>query len=249
MKKSLLSAIPIISVLIAAFVPGPGHAEVAKKTKQGVYVTIGAGGSWTSDADIERYADYGALVSDTSGTIDLGGGMAAEGGIGYDFGNNIRAELTYTYNAIRMGTIDANGELTVFGVTSPYSARFYTDGTVSRHSVLASAYYDISNKSKFTPYVGAGIGYVNLSIPTIVTEFDSQTPEQQFRDKATIKGGSAGSFGYQAKVGVSYGATEATDLFVEGTYAGNASVDIADSSIGSLDSFGARAGVRIRFGG
>ena len=56
----------------------------------GFYVTAGVGGSWAGSPSVKALG--------ISGSADLGGGVAAEGGFGYDFGNT-RSELTYTYNS------------------------------------------------------------------------------------------------------------------------------------------------------
>jgi hypothetical protein len=39
---------------------------------------------------------------------------------------------------------------------------------------------------------------------------------------STVPGGAGNTFGYQAKIGVSYLASQGADLFVEGNYQGNA---------------------------
>jgi opacity protein-like surface antigen len=64
-----------------------------------------------------------------------------------------------------------------------------------------------------------------------------------------VPGGSGGAFGYQAKIGLSYLASRSTDLFVEGNYFGNTSVDLGNgTTFGSFNSFGVKAGFRYRFG-
>ena len=63
-----------------------------------------------------------------------------------------------------------------------------------------------------------------------------------------VKGGSAGALGYQAKLGVAYAASEKADIFLEGTYQGSSGVSINGLSYSPLNAFGARAGVRFRFG-
>ena len=60
------------------------------------------------------------------------------GGIGYQYNENMRADLT----------VDWSGKYDV-GAGSK----------LSNTTVLGNLYYDFANSSAFTPYVGAGVGY------------------------------------------------------------------------------------------
>jgi len=251
MKLRTLLATAALSA-VAFSMPARAQDEAPKDQTKGAYVTIGAGGSWASNPSFNYSNTSNGVTENTNGSIDLGGGVAVEGGLGYDFGNNVRAELTYTYNSFSIGTTTTDsGRITAPGFADiQYNATADTSGTASKNSVLASAYYDIPTKSKFTPYVGAGLGWVGISVPdqnyTLTGTVEGFGPASV--GGLSLPGGSASAFGYQAKVGVSYAAAKSTDLFVEGTYAGNTSVTIGDISLGALNNFGARAGVRFRFG-
>lgn len=250
-KQTIKLAIAAASSLIALTSPAKADDHMSPKDmNQGVYVTVGAGGAWSSNPSVDTEEMIGAFTAKAEGNTELNGGFATEAGIGYDFGNSVRAELTYTYNGLSIGDTTGGTNIDFQGVDfASLEGTLNTTGTLSRHSVLVSGYYDIPTKSKFTPYVGGGLGVVsvhmpeqNLSYSVDFGELGSATVDGQ------IEGGSATAFGYQAKVGVSYAATNTTDLFVEGTYAGNAGVEIGDVNIGALNNFGARAGVRVRFG-
>jgi opacity protein-like surface antigen len=238
----------------ATLFAGQVSAQEAKSQDQtkGAYVTVGVGGNWASDPSIS-YSESGRIGSlnyteTTNGNVDLGGGVSVSAGVGYDFGNNLRAELSYTYNALSIGSTTGTDTLSIAGGSFTGIGSISTSGTASTNSVLVSGYYDIPTKSKWTPYVGGGIGWTSVSFPGqnvtasgCVSGFCGSLP-------VFIPGGSGNAFGYQAKLGVSYLTSKRSDLFVEGIYQGNTSVTINNTSIGALNDFGVRAGVRYRFG-
>lgn len=78
--------------------------------------------------------------------------------------------------------------------------------------------------SRWGPYVGAGIGYANLGTPACAAS-------------NCYSGGSAGSFAWQAKLGVAYRATERGSAFLEGGYVGTAGNNSIDDV--TFNSFGA----------
>lgn len=253
MQFRALAAAAALAVTAAVSPVNAQENEAPKDTTKGAYVSVGVGGNWASNPTWS-YAESGTVeginyTENNNGTVDLGGGISVSPAIGYDFGNNIRAELSYTYNALSIGQSTVNASGTIEGF--PYSANgtINSTGTLSTNSVLVSGYYDIPTKSKFTPYVGAGIGWTGVSVPSQnvsgTVTFDDGT-------RATLPvqgdGGSASAFGYQAKIGVSYLVAKEADVFVEGVYQGNTSVTIGTSTYGSINDFGVRAGVRYRFG-
>ena len=61
-----------------------------------------------------------------------------DGGIGYQFDQNFRADLTY----------NRTGDYTIAPGAS-----------LSTSTVLGTVYYDFKNDSALTPYIGAGVGY------------------------------------------------------------------------------------------
>ena len=156
-------------------------------------------------------------------TVNYGGSFSGEAGLGYDFGA-VRTELTYVYD--RASITGASG-----GATAT--------GNRNASSVMASAYFDIPTQSRWVPYLGGGIGYTNLSSGTVTAPGSG----------VTLNGGNQGLFGYQAKAGVAYVASDSTDLFLEGVYQGAPGYSAGSTSYGSYNSWGARVGFRLRFGG
>ena len=252
MKLRLLFAAATASAVAFAAPVRAQEESAPKDTTKGAYVSVGVGGNWASNPTWS-FADNGTAfglpwTENNNGTVGLGGGVSVSPAIGYDFGNSVRAELSYTYNAASIGQSTANASGTWGGFSYSGSGNLATTGTVSTNSVLASAYYDIPTKSKFTPYVGGGIGWTGVSVPAQNVSFTGTINGETVTLPSEGQGGSASAFGYQAKIGVSYLAAEQADVFLEGVYQGNTSVTIGKSSYGSINNFGVRAGLRYRFG-
>lgn len=222
------------------------------KSLKGWYATIGAGGSWASKPT-STYSESGNISgvnysSSISTTTSFGGGFAGEIGAGYDFGNNIRSELTYIYTRPSLGSSSFNGNVNALGQNFPINGIAAASGSANTNSVLVSGYYDIPTKTRFRPYIGAGIGWTNVSIPSLTYSGIVNTQGTSTPFTTTTQGGNGSAFGYQAKAGVSYIATKNTDIFLEGTYQGNTSTDIQGVNVGAINQFGVRAGARYRFG-
>ena len=234
-----------------------------RANSKGPYVTAGVGGSWGSSPSTSYSSSGSATLSGTrynynateNGTQSLGGGIAADAGLGYDFGNNIRGELTYVLNNYAIGTAAINGNIAWSGGGTsgniPYSVNGSASGNINTNSVFVSGYYDLkpkSSKSKWTPYVGGGLGWTSVTVPTVPYSATVNINGNSYGYTGTSSGGSASAFGYMAKLGVSYAVSKPADLFAEGVYQGNTSVNINSVSYGALNSFSVRAGVRFRFG-
>jgi opacity protein-like surface antigen len=256
MQFRALAAAAALAVTAVASPVNAQENEAPKNT--GFYATIGAGASWTGSTGNNSTSYNGSWTTGETfaGTftpkLDLGAGFAGEAGVGYDFGD-VRAELTYVYKGSSVGDITGSGSEsgTLNGQVYsnfPYNFTLSGNGTVSTNSVFVSGYYDISTKSKFTPYVGGGLGYTNVSIPTQTGNATLSGGGITATQPVNVQGGSAGAFGYQAKAGVSYAASEKADVFLEGTYQGSTGVSVNTISYSPLNAFGLRAGVRFRFG-
>ena len=240
MKLHSLLAAAVAASAIA--MPAKAQEEAAPQdTTKGFYATLSAGGSWASSPSLS-YSE--GTFGSVDGTLDLGGGVAGEAGLGYDFGNNARVQLTYVLNTFSLGQASITGNAA--GI--PFTGTISQSGTVSTSSVFASGYYDIPTKSKFTPYVGAGIGWTSVNYPSGTQTATVNALGVTATTTAEGSGGSASAFGYTAKVGVSYAVSKPADIFVEGVYQGATSVTIDKTNVSGLNSFGARAGIRYRFG-
>jgi opacity protein-like surface antigen len=195
---------------------------VEVESVNGWYLTVGAGAAWPSAQGFQTRDSWD--IDKTTGDLHFGGGFSLDAGIGYDFGA-IRTELTYGYTRASLNDVNINN--------SNYN--FSSSGIINKNDVLASLYWDIATGSRFTPYIGGGIGYTNLSTPSVTID--------GFRSGSANRG----LFGWQAKVGVSYATTYNTDVYLEGTYAGASGFSSDYIQYNSYNDFGAKLGFRYRF--
>ena len=234
--KSSLQKIIIASIVIFP-VTAQVHAQEgninqlkpAEKITEakGFYGTLGLGAAIPQD--VTGSSSFSGVT--VNGDYKLGGGFAAEAGVGYDFGP-VRTELTYIFNNATLNSLNAS--VLGYGVNASIS-----DGSVNTNSVMASAYIDIPTNSRWVPYVGGGLGYTNVSWGAYRASVLGATVSQT--------AGSQGVLGYQGKVGISYLANKSTDVFVEGIYQGTAGFTVDTVNYDPLSSWGARLGARYRF--
>jgi opacity protein-like surface antigen len=172
---------------------------------------------------------------DTDTTLELNTGFNGEAALGYKI-NDFRTDLSVGYGNFPV----AQQNYSTPGIGS---AGVDGRGAVNLWTVMANAYYDIpiwereAVRSRWSPYIGGGIGYANISTPSCAAA-------------DCYNGGSAGAFVWQAKAGVSYRATERGFAFLEGGYvgtAGNATVD--DVTFGNFGAWRVNLGWRQGFGG
>lgn len=229
------------ATLIAQTYPQPVVKEVY--SAKGWYLTIGAGAQTPSDQTVNS---TGTLVSpfftpllfnfgnNNSTKLDLGGGFSGDVGVGYDFGA-LRAELTYGYSRASLNAVGAANPIGfgAFGIV-PFTNN--VSGIINKNDVLASLYYDIETNSRWTPYIGGGIGYTNLSTPSFsLNGFPTNSVNK-------------GLFGWQAKVGVSYAMSYNSDVYLEGVYQGAGGYSSENLTFDAFNSFGGKIGFRYRFG-
>ncbi|MCT0218492.1 outer membrane beta-barrel protein [Synechococcus sp. CS-1329] len=197
----------------------------------GWYLGLGLGAAWPTDTGIRTRNLDNAGFQNVNGDLGFGGGFSGDLAVGYDFGA-IRTELSYVYTraSVNDASFSVNGSN--FDVGS--------SGVINKNDIFASAYWDISTGSRWTPYLGGGIGYTNLSTPRI----------RIFSGGDSVSTGSTnqGLFGWQAKLGVSYGLSNASDLYLEGTYSGASGFSGENIRYDAYNDFGAKLGFRYRFG-
>jgi opacity protein-like surface antigen len=196
----------------------PVAAEVVEvESVNGWYLTVGAGAAWPSDMDV-RTRNFDPNYN---GDLTFGGGFSVDGGLGYDFGA-IRAELTYGYTRASLDEVEFNN----------YDSS--SSGIINKNDVMASLYWDIL-PGRWTPYIGGGVGYTNLSTPSFTVD--------GYRTDSANKG----LFGWQAKVGLSYALAYNWDIYAEGTYSGAEGFESDNVRFDSYNDFGAKLGFRYRF--
>lgn len=138
----------------------------------------GVTGGTTSITDTEL-EDNGTTPNDIE--LDLGFNVGAQ--LGYDFGP-VRAGLEYTFRK-------NNGDQ--FEETTPAITIPFSDGSIDIHSYMAAGYLDWENKTKFTPYVGGGIGVAHVSF----SNFEKFGTDLLVDDSDTV-------FAYKLEAGAAY---------------------------------------------
>jgi opacity protein-like surface antigen len=178
----------------------------------------------------------------------FGGGIA----VGYDFNKQfklpLRTELEYAafnnakgkheYNFL----YDSNPDASISG-----TARI----SIGVKTLFANAYYDFRNDSKFTPYVGLGLGWSFMDVKVKDTWTDVYPPwPTEYGSESTKK--SSTSFAWNASGGVGYALTSNINLDLAYRFArlGKATVDSdSDGKVktSNLDMHQVLFGVRVAF--
>lgn len=134
-------------------------------------LAIGAAGAASAqDAGWYARGDLGGTFQsevDGSPKAKADDGWLVSGGGGYAFGNGFRTDGEITYLDSDLKGSSGGGDLKTLGA-------------------FANGYYDFSTGSKFTPFVGAGIGFAKVKVDNNLVDDDDT------------------GFAYQVKAGVGY---------------------------------------------
>ncbi|MBJ7900859.1 MAG: P44/Msp2 family outer membrane protein [Cyanobacteria bacterium RI_101] len=177
------------------------------------YVSLGLGFGIPNNIDASQNVNVNGfdVEGQLSQSLDLG--FAGEIAGGYQF-QDARVELAVGYGTF--GTSGGTANVVVENVSLGGDS-FNTFGEVHYLSVFINGYYDIRTDSKFRPYLGVGIGYMNVGTGDISLE---GLPVD------IIQGGNVGVFGYQGKFGLSYEVFPKGTFFAEAGYIGTASFSV-----------------------
>ena len=188
-----------VSGILLSLAITPAFASPEEKDT-GYYFTLGVGKGSSFDVDYEGDDSADADISITGDT-----------GFGYRFNKNIRAEVTYSYTDLNISNAWSSIE----------------EGET--HSIMLGGYYDFASDSKYTPYIGGGLGYANL-------QTDASKDEEN-----------CDAFTYQAKLGLSYEASDKVDVYGEAAYQIIGPTNIADKDVDPFSMIKAHAGLRYKF--
>ena len=219
----------MIPFLLAATPPVTLPAEPAKRYP---YASIQLGVAFPKTYSGEFSLDG---VGDIPTELDLNTGFNGELALGYTF-NRFRSDLSVGYS--NFGVNEQRYSSSTYG-----RARVAGQGSMDLTTLMLNGYYDVpirksdQSRSRWSPYIGAGIGYANISTPACAAA-------------DCYEGGSDGSFAWQAKAGVSYRASERGFAFLEGGYIGTAGrTSVDEVGFGSFGTWRLNLGWRQGFGG
>ena len=145
MKKSLLAAVAVIGLFSTAAEAAPAAQKAAAPAEKSAAVTPYVSAKLARSWDKVKFKG-----DEDSGSIQTWGGDIA---VGAKMGD-VRAELEYGFT--KMG---AKGDFDEFD--GPEKDKF------GMKTVMLNGYYDFHNDSIFTPYVGAGIGFADMTLKVI----------------------------------------------------------------------------------
>jgi len=148
-------------------------------------------------------------------------GVVIEGAVGYDFGMfRVEGEIGYRKNDI--------DKFSALGIS------LSADGDIDALSFMANGYLDFENQTAFTPYIGAGIGYAEVSANDLsVAGIDIGSEDDSV-------------FAYQFGVGVGYSATESLIVEIAYKYFATSDPDFEDTEA-EYDSHNISIGIRYAF--
>lgn len=135
--------------------------------------------SWYVSGSGDITKPQNSTISGTStGKVDYGFSSGGDMALGYQAGP-VRGELELGYHAlgIKNTTVGAGPETSA-------------SGDMKIPTLMANGYYDFHNSSRFTPYVGGGLGVAHLEFPTNLGFGNTSSTDNRFA--------------YQGMVGVSY---------------------------------------------
>lgn len=162
-----------VAVAAVGLVATPALAE---KVLPGFYGSVGGGFNLNDSDDLE--------VGGVDGDLDTELGFVGLGSFGYSFGNGFRTEVEGGY---RHNNIDDWNGIDV-------------DGDIHAWHAMVNALYDFSTGTRFSPYVGAGIGAA-----FVTAEGRNGGAGVDFDDMDV-------GFAYQGIIGLGYNLTERVAL-------------------------------------
>ncbi len=220
MKKILPGVIAALALAaspcIADYYDDAAEEETYREStakEKGIYAFVSGGA-----ADMNEIS-----VLATSKTFKVGKGGTFEGGIGYRFNENLRLEASYGQSKV---DVDKDAR-TCTASTGDVPNCLFSETTIQ--NVFVSGFFDLENDSRFTPYLGVGVGTAKLEV---------DANDIQDTDRQTT---------YQAKGGVTFDAADRVDLFADLTYQVIDDSNLAVTDIEAMKLWKGQVGVRFFF--
>lgn len=171
-------------------------------------------GGYSQLSDID--ADSSGIVDgDSAADISVDGGYMAGLGLGYRYGSNWAVEVAWEYRT--------NDTETNIG-----GRETYPDGNIASSTVFLNGYYHFATDSKWDPYIGAGLGWLQ----EVDIDLEGNGPFRSYSGD--------GDTGFQVFAGANYPLSERWLLQGEIRYASFTDLDLegegkTDGEFSSLD--------------
>jgi opacity protein-like surface antigen len=182
-RQSFPLLLGLMALLLMVGVLGMGSAQAADDW----YLGVSVGPLWRD------------TVSDEAGTAEFETGFSAGAFLGYRI-KSFRVEGEYSYFDNGLATLEP---LPRWGIPKQDDAYGHVDADL----LFLNAYYDFKLKSRFTPYIGGGLGGRNVSIHGLSSELLRTNGILDTAD-------SEWTFAYQVKAGVGITLTPRAELIV-----------------------------------
>ena len=217
-----VATLTALILVIAAFASPAAFAEDRKETPPaqqtpGWYVGGSAGAVFPGGLSNQPFTvSNGSAVVTSNRGYSLGTGLSLGLQGGYQF-NRARVEGEFLYQT-------GSRNSTPVTVSSPASApvTISAGGSgINSYSLFVNGYYDIPTSSRFSPYVGAGVGVSWLDASTMsASTFNYRAP-----------GLNRSVFAYQGKLGVSYKLADHASAFFQYRYLGTAGFNYGGATV------------------
>lgn len=153
--------IAVLTLGLGLILPGTAQAQ---ERPAGFYADIS--GMYTNLVDPD--------LTDATlpGELGVDNGFGISGTYGYEFGNGFRTEIEVSYreNGIKSISIAA------FGLTGTGAA----SGDVTALASMLNGYFDIATESRWTPYIGAGVGVARIDVDISVADESASVDDTVF---------------------------------------------------------------------
>ncbi len=208
MQSRTLGASMAIVSIVAMGASGEANAQESRRW----YVAAGGTIAFLQDVDqtvANAPAPGSTLFLTNEGKTGFGGYAA----LGHRFGP-VRAEFEY-------GRTENDSDR--YMVTSPFMATIDQVGELDINRFMANAFYDFKfARSRFSPYVGAGVGAASIYNLRIAATAFNPTPIRLIDDNAA-------TFAWQAMAGVAFSVTPRLQLTTQYRWFDAGTVDFEDA--------------------
>lgn len=155
-RKAVLALV----VLAAPFIVSPkSHAE---QTRSGWYVSGAAGVEFVADSAFKVTTDTGVRRGD----VTFKPGPRLGGALGREWGNfRVEGEISwrrFKVDSLRYNYFVVAGNPLPGAVIDSINSTVSVDGTGSMWLLMANAWYDFDTGTKWVPYIGGGLGMLNI---------------------------------------------------------------------------------------
>lgn len=154
MNKSLAT----IGVGIASLLICQGAIAESTSIENGWYIQASVGRAQLNDmAGVDHQVVLSNGSEITKGrNAEFGLGAVYDLAVGRQLATGLRADIEYSHRANVIDRLINTG-------IQPNTVVAQSDSKVRSHSLLANVYYDFSNSSPITPYLGLGVGMAKVS--------------------------------------------------------------------------------------